>query len=162
MSDIHNRSEPRSIYEATMDAKFGIHYNDMNARLYRRLDFLFGFIGLFGGSSALVAAIGNYQALGIASGAAIAACAVIERLVASTEKALRHDDYKRRFGALVARCSQLTLEQIDQELITLQTEAPSGFHALKVPAYNALVKANSQVKYLLPQSTWENIMERIA
>ena len=85
------RLDERSLYEAEMDIKYGIRFNEMNARFYRRLDFIFGFVGLFAGSGAFLAAIGEYRTLGIITGALVAAIAVIERLAQPIEHAIGHE-----------------------------------------------------------------------
>jgi hypothetical protein len=155
MTDMTVRADNRTIYEATLDIRYGCRFNDMNARLYRSMDFMFGFIGLFGGSGALIAAIGGYKALGVIAGALIAAVAVIERLVRPIEKAVEHDDAKRRYADLSARASEITLQELDKELTALQANAPSGFSALEIPAYNANLLANGRPEYSVEASAWQ-------
>ena len=160
----HNtpRTDSRTKYEATLDVRFGLCYNDMNARLYRRFDSIFGFVGLFGGSGALIAAIGGYKPLGIVAGALVAALAVIERLVRPIEKAVLHDDFKARYASLNARMSDAELPDIERDLVTLQAQAPSGFHALKLPAYNANLLANGRPDYMANTSRWQRFMALLA
>lgn len=158
MTDIHIRTDSRTKEESILDIKFGVCYNDLNVRLYRRLDLLFGFVGLFGGSGALIAAIGAYKELGVVAGAAVAGVAVIERLIGSVEKAVRHEEVKRKYSALLIKSDGLDFAEVERRLQKLQCNSPSGFHSLLAPAYNKNVRANGRPDYMLKLSTWERVV----
>jgi hypothetical protein len=162
MASTDIRTDSRTIEEATLDVRFGQHYNDLNARLYRRLDFGFGFVGLFGGTGAFVAALGEYRTLGLIAGAVLAASAVIERLVRPVEKAVEHDACRLRFADLDARIEQLALADVERELKRLQSTGPSGFHALKIPAYNVNLIANGRPDFVLNESRWAKFLGNLA
>lgn len=157
MTNIHVRADVRTKYEAILDVRYGQCYNDLNARLYRRLDMFFGFVGLFGGSGALIAAIAEYKTLGVVTGAAVAAVAVIERLVGAVEKAIRHEEFKKEYAALNATADELELAEIDRQLRRLQGEGPTGLHSLGRPAYNLMVKANGRPDYAVQLTKSERI-----
>lgn len=162
MSDTHARVDTRTLYEATLDVRFGQHYNDLNARFYRRLDLVFGFAGLFGGSGALIAALGEYKTLGIITGAIVAAIAVIERLVRPVEKAVLHDEFKSHFANLDILADDLDLIGLDRALKKLQNDGPTGFHVLKIPAYNCNLRANGRPDYIQPLTRWERFITALA
>lgn len=162
MTNAAVRTDNRTIYEATLDVRFGCHYNDMNARLYRRLDLCFGFVGLFGGSSAFIAALGQYRTLGVVAGATIAALAVVERLVRPVEKAIEHEECRRRFSDLDQRIDALDLPVLERELKRLQGSGPSGIHSLKIPAYNANLLANGRPDCVARASIWARCVALLA
>jgi hypothetical protein len=161
-NNIDVRNDSRTKYEAILDVRFGQRYNDLNARLYRRLDLVFGFVGLFGGSGALIAAIAQDRAWGIATGALGAAVAVIERLVGAIEKAVKHDEFKRKYAELNVEADELELSEIERQLRQLQADAPSGFHSLLKPAYNVNVAANGRPDYALGLTRWERTVHLFA
>lgn len=156
------RTDSRTTYEATLDVRFGCHYNEMNARLYRHLDYFFGFVGLFGGSSAFIAALGSYRTLGMIAGASVAAIAVAERLVGPVAKAIAHEEHQRRFSALGMEADSLELSALDRELKGLQGSGPSGFHSLKIPAYNINLIANGRPDRVVAATRWERLMALLA
>lgn len=146
---------PRSHYEAVLDVRYGLRFNELNERLYRRLDLLFGFVGLFGGTSAFVAVVGSAPVLAACASALVAASAVIERLVRPVEKAVAHAEFRRRFGDLDARSGALDLVAVDAELRRLQADGPLGFAALARPAFNANLRSNGRQDALTPESRLE-------
>lgn len=162
MTNAAVRTDSRTIYEALLDVRFGRQYNDLNARLYRRFDLFFGFVGLFGGSSAFIAALGEYRTLGVIAGAAIAALAVVERLVMPVEKAIAHEELGRRFSALDEEAGTLDLPTLERELKRLQGTGPSGFYSLKIPAYNANLLANGRPDCTVLASRWERFIALLA
>jgi hypothetical protein len=162
MDNIHVRTDDRTKYEAILDIRYGQCYNDLNARLYRRLDLAFGFVGLFGGSGALIAALGEYKAAGVVAGALVAAVAVIERLVRPVEKAVEHDAAKKKYAALNISADDLVLAEIDRELKQLQADAPGGFRSLAKVAYNTNVTANGRPDYALGLTRWERLANLVA
>lgn len=127
----------RTLYEATLDCRFGSRYCDLNARLYRRLDALFGFISLFGGTSVLTGTVGAYPKIAVASALTIAAGSVLERLIAPAVKAYEFDAQRRRYAELDARSNTMSVTEFDAELRQIQAEGPSGFRSLELPAHNA-------------------------
>ena len=152
----------RSKYEAVLDVRYGFRFGEMNERFYRRLDLLFGFIGLFGGSAAVVGAIATYPILSLSSGAMVAAFAVIERLVRPVEKAIDHANYKKRFADLDARASKLSLDDLDSELRRLQADAPMGINSLAIPAFNANLRSNGRGDLSTQVSYWSRFIALLA
>ncbi|ONN64811.1 hypothetical protein BTM36_22175 [Herbaspirillum sp. VT-16-41] len=145
-----------------MDLKFGIRFNEMNACFYRRLDFIFGFVGLFAGSGAFLAAIGEYRTLGIVTGALVAAVAVIERLAQPIEHAIGHAALKERYAEVLSRTDEMELPAIERELRLLQAKSPTGLSALSVPAYNANVLSNGRSDYVMPTNLWQRFVALLA
>lgn len=162
MSDSLVRTDERTKYEACLDIKYGFRFNDMNARLYRHLDGFFGFVGLFGGTAAATSALADFKSGAVAAGLALAACAVVERLVRPVEKAVAHDDAKRRYADLSGRVELLDMATTERELSKLQAEGPDGFATLARPAFNANLKSNGRPDAVVSLSFFERMMAAIA
>jgi hypothetical protein len=162
MTQVQPRLDERTKYEAEMEVKFGCRFNEMNARFHRHLDFIFGFVGLFGGSGALIAALGQYKILGIITGAIVAAVAVIERLAHPVEYAIAHDTLKEKYTDLLVRVPDMPLAEIEKELKTLQAKNPCGVTALSVPAYNATVRSNGRTDYVMEETYWQKTVALLA
>jgi hypothetical protein len=158
MTQATPRLDERTKYEAELDVKYGWRYNEMNARFQRRLDFIFGFIGLFGGSGAFIAAIGEYKTLGIVAGAMVAAVAVIERLTHPVEYSIAHDTLKEKYAELLVRLPEMPLADIEKELKQLQAKSPCGLTTLAIPAYNANVLSNGRSDYVIKENAWQKFI----
>jgi hypothetical protein len=132
----------RTLYEATLDCRFGRQFSLMNARLYQRIDFVFGFVSLFGGSTAFGGAIAQNPTLAGAAGVVLAVASILERLMAPALKAHEFKEHAKRFADLDARAHSMDVAHIDSELRRLQAEGPMGFEALALPAHNANLLSN--------------------
>lgn len=152
----------RSKYEVLMDVRYGARFGELNERFYRRLDVLFGFVGLFGGSGAVVGAVGSYTAVAAVSGALVAAFAIIERLVRPVEKAIEHSAFKKRFADLDARALKMQVDDIEAELRRLQADAPLGIDSLSMPAFNANLRSNGRDEEIVPESMWQRTIALLA
>lgn len=152
----------RSLYEATLDVRYGVRFNELNQRFYQRLDLSFGFVGLFGGSFAFVGVITEHPVIAATAAALVAACAVLERLIRPVERALDHAAFRRRYADLDARTSGLDLSELDAELRRLQGEGPSGISGLSVPAHNLNLMSNGRGDVLIPQSAWQRFVAFLA
>lgn len=153
-----DRSKP----EAILDVRYGARFGEMNERYYRHLDTFFGFVGLFGGTSVVVGIAASNPTLSAMSGAVVAACAIVERLVRPVEKALEHCTCKKRFADLDARSAMLSLEDIDSELRRLQMDAPIGISALAIPAFNANLKSNGLENAVVAETIWQRLVNCLA
>lgn len=149
-------------YVAVLDVRYGARYGELNERLYRRLDLLFGFVGLFGGSAVVVGAVGSYPMLSALSGGIIAACAIVERLIRPVERAIEHRDFKKRFADLDARASAMSADDVEAELRRLQMEAPTGLSSLAIPAFNVNLRSNGREDAVVPESFWQRALAILA
>ena len=162
---IEPRIYERSIYEARLDIAYGVRFQELNEILYRRIDTLFGFIGLFGGSAALSAALGQWQAGGIAAGGLVAVSAICERLIRPAERVAVHQQWRKKFNELqvsVESTAVTQLEAVDAGLRLLQGQAPSGVSALAPIAYNLTVLSAGRTDYVMPVSRWQHFVAWLA
>lgn len=130
-------SHDRTLYEAALDARFGSRFCDLNARLYRRIDTLFGFISLFGATTIFAGVIAFYPALSLPAAVIVAVSSVLERLIAPALEAHEFEAQRRRYADLDGRSAGMSLAEFDADLRQIQAAGPAGFRALELPAYNA-------------------------
>ena len=152
------RTDARTPAEIALDVRYGIQYNEMNARLYARLDAFCGFVGLFGGAAAFTTAFAGDKFWGMATGLFIAAFAVLERVTGPGSKALIHTNARRAYGALNVKLPEMQPAEIEKDLRTLQYEYDTGIASLARPAYNANVRANGRPDYAVPTTALERFI----
>lgn len=151
-------SYSRSTYEAILDVRYGQRFNEINEIFYRRLDLLFGFVGLAGGTAAFTGALTAAPVVAGVAGVAIAASAIIERLVRPVEQAVAFAEFRRRFAELDARAAGMTLADIDAELRRLQAAGPHGVTGLAACAYNRNLLSNGRPDAVMPLTGWERFL----
>lgn len=157
------RTDARTHYEATLDIGFGQRFNELCERFYKRLDFVFGAIGLIGGFAAASSLLGTCsQQTAVAAGLLLAANSIIERLVAPGAKAEIHAQMKRQYGQLRSQAPSLSLEALDQQLRTLQTDGPLGISGLSAVAYNANVRSEGREDFAMPLTRWNKMLALFA
>ena len=132
----------RNHAEAVLDVLYGVTFNDMNERFYRRIDSVFSWINMVGGSAAVAAVAGGRGVVAGVIGGVIAAAAYLEREIRPAQKAVRCAVQREKFGDLAARAPELTLAEIDRELRRLQANGPDTITALAIPAHNANLRTN--------------------
>lgn len=133
---------PRTKNEALFDARYGFRFNDMNATLYRRLDFMLSLVSLSGGAAVFGSAVGGSGTLGAFAGSAITLAGLLAHLIRPSEKAIEHTFAKKSYAELDATSHEMSLEAFDARLRRLQADAPTGIRALAQPAYNATAMSN--------------------
>ncbi len=159
------RTYERTAYEAKLDVAYGVCFNEINARFYRHLDLIFGFIGLFGGTAVFTAAIGDWQGVSLVAGALVAASAIFERLIRPVEQALRHDEMTRRFvelRVLIEGQPGMSIEAINSGLYALQGSGPSGIASLAPIAYNQVVTSAGRTDFQIEISFWQRLVAVLA
>ncbi len=149
-------------YVAVLDVRYGSRYGELNERFYRRIDLVFGFVGLFGGSAVVFGAVSANPTLAAWSGGVVAACAVFERLIRPIERAVEHRDFKKKFADLDARSSAMSCVELDTALRRLQMEAPTGISSLAIPAFNANLRSNGRDESVIPETAWQKAVALLA
>lgn len=148
----------RTHYEASLDVRFGARFATLSARLYRRIDLLFGFIGLASGSNALAGGLGGIPALSAIAGAIVATAAILERLVRPVEKAIACEALAMRFGQLHSESSGLDLDTLDSRLRLLQADQTPCFDSLRVPANNKNLLSQGREDWIRPELRWQRFL----
>lgn len=155
-----DQPQPRTQGEAIIDVMYGIIYNDMNARLYGRIDGFITLINLLGGSAIFVTMLNDKNSMisGMV-GLFIALMALIQQIVKPAEKKIACNIHKEKYGQLASRAASLNLQEIDVELRILQTTGPDTISSLAIPAYNQNVISNGFPSYKLKETTWNKIVK---
>ncbi len=137
-----SRTDGRTHYEATIDVRYGMRFNELNARLYNHIDGAISFITMLGTCGAAVSFVNQSPPLAAASGLLLAAVAALGRVIGPARKAEQHAAACRNYAAIDAAAADLTLEQIDARLRPLQASSPGGFRLLAAPAYLDNLRSN--------------------
>lgn len=161
-NDANDRVYARTHYEALMDIKYACVFNRLNESLYDRLDFVFGFVGLAGGSAVFASAIANKPELAALSGLVLALLSIVERLVGAARKSEQHKQAVHVFADLEARAHGLSLEQLDGELTKARAAAPKGVSGIAVLAFNANLITAGRSSFCLPVPVWSRFLSLIA
>ena len=148
----------RTKHEAHLDVLYGMELNDMNERFYRRLDGIFSFITILGGSGAFAAFIAGHPATAGYVGLVIAIFGYIDREMRPAQKAEKCAQQRRKFGKLAATTHSLSLEQIDQKLRLLQSNGPATISALAMPAHRQNLSSNGYPTDHLEISGWSKFV----
>ena len=156
------QSYERTKYEAVLDVSYGICWNSLNERLFGRIDWVFGAITLFGGSTIIFTVTADHKLAAAWVSGVVAISAILERSIGATEKRLEHKAMKRRLCELQAKCSSLSLEEIDRDLSLLRADEPTGLRGLDMVAYNQNVRAHGRGSYIERLSLWEWLLSILA
>lgn len=137
-----NSTPQRNVGEAILDVLYGIRFNDLNVRFYRRLDGLLASLNLILGSAAAVTLLSKQPEIAGWSGLLVAIVSAIDKTMKPADKALRCAEHRAKFGALAARAHDMNLADIDRELRVLQACGPDTIEALAIPAFNDNLRSN--------------------
>lgn len=132
----------RTHNEASLDVLYGVQFNDLNERFYRRLDGIFSITTILGGSAVFAAFLAHAPVLSGGIGVLIAIVAYLDREVRPAQKAVQCALHRDKFGDLSTRMADLELKELDRELRLLQAKAPPTINALAMPAYTANLQSN--------------------
>lgn len=156
------RADGRTHYEAVLDIRYGMRFNDLCARWYAKADGLLAFVSLMGTSTAVLSVVSSSPATATAAGIVLTAVGTISLLLAPGRKAEQHLQARKAYAELDARSQQRTLEELDVELRILQGTAPSGLALLARPAYNANLMTAGRPEYQMPLRFAERAMLLLA
>jgi hypothetical protein len=162
MNTNENATYERTHYEATLDVRYGVQFANLSARLYRRIDLMFGAVCLASGTAAFAGAMADRPMVSAVAGATIAAAAILERLIRPVEKAVACEALARRFGDLDAQAGTQSLDALDASLRKLQADPTPCFDGLAVAAHNRNLASHGRAEYALPRSTWCRYLEFFA
>lgn len=162
-----NQTTPaqRNLAEAILDCKYGARFNEMNARLYRRMGSLFSILNIIGGSAIFSSAIANGEKsyLPLISGLIVFIVSILDYEIKPSEKSARCEFQRERFGQLLSSVSEeTTLQAFDKELHKLQTSGPTTFGTLEVPAFNANLLSNGFKENIVKANFWQKFISFFA
>ncbi len=148
----------RTYYEAVLDVRYGMRFNDLCERAYNRADMLLNVVLLVGGGTAAVAVFNSSDKATLASGVLLSLVSAVSLLLGASRKAEQHAQAKRAYAALDARAPGLSLRELDAELRLLQGSSPSGITLLANPAQNAMLRSAGRPELVVPLTRAERLM----
>ncbi|MDQ2187190.1 hypothetical protein RBI13_18585 [Alcaligenaceae bacterium A4P071] len=152
----------RTNYEASIDVMYGVRFNEMNERFYRRLDSIFSFLSVLGGSAIFASWLGDKPLIAGVLGPAVVVITYIEREVRPAQKAVRCAVQREKFGELASRLPTMDLAAIDKELRLLQSTGPDSMSSLEIPAYNAVMRSHGHTHSVGRVSTMGKVLSLLA
>lgn len=152
----------RTLANAVMEVRIGVHYGVRNERFWRRVDTTINLTGAFAGTAAFAAVLAGNGLLGAVAGVALAASSCVALVTRPLETAFEFRDYRRKFGELDAIAWDLSLAELDKRLKCLQQEAPIGIKGLQGAAWNDAVLANGHAGRVVPLNLYERVLSAIA
>jgi hypothetical protein len=159
-----NTPVERNLAEAVLDCKYGICFNDMNARLYRRMGSAFSILNLLGGSAIFSSAIaqGDQFYLPLISGLIVFVVSVLDYEIKPGEKSARCEFQREKFGDLLSKSDEIELQDFDKQLNKLQSTGPITINTLEIPAFNANLLSNGFCSDVIPETNWQKIVSFFA
>jgi hypothetical protein len=145
----------RSQYEAGLDIDYAIELHNRHLKLYRHMRWIFSLIFLVSGTAVFGGALAELGRLAKWMGASIAILALVDHLIAPSDKIARHLELKRRWCELQAEKSKMSLTELDQRMSTLLAEDIHIISALQKPSYNANLLRHGREEYLRKLNPWE-------
>jgi hypothetical protein len=155
-------TEARTKYEACCDVAYSVRLNALHKRFYGRVRKFISFLTLFSGSAAFAGALASNGFLVAAAGVFITSLTLLDQVCDFSSAASAFENQRKRYLALAARQDALSLEQIDQELHQIAADDPAELEALRVPAYNEMLRAKGHEDRLRPISRWSRFLSAIA
>ncbi|WP_161523698.1 hypothetical protein [Chromobacterium haemolyticum] len=156
------RTDTRTHYEACIDVVVGQRLAIRHERLNRRLRMLFNFLSLFGGSGAFAGAVSGSPNLTAACGIALAAVSALDFVLSPGEKSWAFTDAAGQYARLRGRMDQLTLEELDRDLRSLQALPGEVLESLRYVAFNDALQECGRMDALTPLTRWQQFMRAIA
>lgn len=157
MTHEHNHYE-RTHYEAVLDIRYAKRYLSRQERLFRRFSGLLSFLTLFTGTAAFGAAMSANPKLAGAAGFTIAALTIIDFVLAPGKKAWQCNELYRRYNELDRLSASLDLAALDDRIHTLRDYSAPSIEALRLPAYNDMLRENGRTEHIQPLTRWQRFI----
>jgi hypothetical protein len=140
------REDPRTVWEATMDAKYAVAAHGFAATYYATQNKWIVFLQTLFTSGVVVGAAKQSVWLSASVGALLAIVSAYQQSAKPLAESAKHGLAKQKFSLLVAKIakSNLELAAIETELATLNATAPEVPKAIQFAAYNDNLRTNGR------------------
>jgi hypothetical protein len=155
----------RSLYEARLDAQFYVAWHGRNARFFRHVRGLLAFVSLTAGTAAITLLLRQSAALAAVSGAAIAAVAILDRVIGAGDLVFQHNAAAAQYDTLLAQTQRAPVPLAEFDARLSEIGAGVTFYsvwALRATAYNDNVKAVGRDDYVMRRTPWEWFVSLLA
>ena len=122
--------------------RFGLWYNKLHARYYRRLELFLNFLQVLLGGSAFAGLLAADQRLAAFSGSILAIIAAINTVFPIAKKEAVFSLGVNDYGELEDQIGKDSIEQIKLKLGALKRKYPDGLTSLHHGAYNIVCDLN--------------------
>lgn len=145
-SAVDDRAIP-SRHALELEARWGMRFMHLNARLYEHMRTVLRFITIVAGSSAFAAFLAGRPEIVLIVGVLLALLTAIDVTLAPAERAARFAMAAERYGDLFGRGPELSAESLYRDLRRLQGQRVVGhFECLRHVAYtNVLVETGHSI-----------------
>lgn len=139
MSAQNNEKEVNQIHG---EIKFGLWFNKLHARYYRKLELSLNFLQVLLGGSTVAGLIASNQYLAVASGSVLAVIAAVNTVFPIAKKEAVFSLGANDYGELEDQIGKEPIDQIKAKLGALKRKYPEGLTSLNYGAYNIVCDIN--------------------
>lgn len=131
-------------------------YHEHRRRFFDRIHRFVTGVGVFAGTAAAGAVIGQVEWLGIALAGSVAAFSAMDLVVGSAMKARDHHDFERRWIALeqkILNAGDYPMEELVEfrnERLRIEADEPPILRVLDVICHNEVVRSEGRREYERP------------
>jgi hypothetical protein len=130
----------RTVDDALFDIRYAREYGELLHRFYLRVAGTFTFLEIIAGTTAFGAWLAQYPSFAAGSGLAITALAILNHVISPSEKAWKAEAMTTRYTELDKKAKTLSLDDLENELKTLQNESKLEVQSLRYVAYKRVVE----------------------
>lgn len=156
-----DNTQPRTLGEAKLDARYGICFHALNERLLRRIHGGILFAKFIAGATAFSLLFQNVDKFwGLVGAAFLTAMVGVELVWRPIEASLDHRDWGARYNALLRRADLDSLEAFDRAMADIHDDG-FGLNSLEQIAYNRNVVSHGYESYVRPLNFWQRQLARL-
>lgn len=145
------QSSEKEVNQIHGEIKFGLWFNKLHSRYYRRLELFLNFLQVLLGGSAFAGLLAADQRLAAFSGSILAIIAAINTVFPIAKKEALFSLGVNDYGELEDQIAKEPIDQIKTKLGALKRKYPDGLTSLHHGAYNIVCDLNKapHLKYEL-------------
>lgn len=153
---------PRTKDEAIRGVKYQERLHLLHCRFYKNIRAVLTIISLASGSAAITAALQSVPG-GVAGAALlVASMTIIDAVGNFSDKAAKHNLWRRTAALLVARSDPMDLAVIDAERNQLIADADDEIESLRAVAWNDVLRSEGMESAMRAEIRMEKIMRVMA
>ncbi|MBV8605603.1 MAG: hypothetical protein JO224_13025 [Pelomonas sp.] len=158
------REDPRTLWEAAMDAKYAVVAHGLAETYYASKNKLIVFAQVLLTSGMVAGAARHDAEMSFSVGVCLAIVSAYQQASKPLAESAKHGTAREKFSQLVARISKspLSIEVIDEQLATLGAKAPPIPRAIQFAAYNDNLRTNGRPDGILKEALLTRLVRFMA
>ena len=152
----------RSKYEALLDVRYAMRLHFLHRRLYNRLRGGVALVSFCAGSAAIATALQGVPGALLVCGVLVALASACDLVSHWSDRAARHDVWRRSMAAILQRETELSLCDIDAALAKHEGEVDDEIESLRILAYNDNLRSNGREDYVRAEPFAAKVVRLIA